>query len=202
MRQGKVGSTFDSDDAVLSHPSNDLINSGILGDTRKTRISLTNTNMGSQQPTKTPHGETYGSIREITVSSLDNRRDSNAEVHHLHDTHHTTMYGSQVPIHHSPTTSSHHGSSFSPGTPSPGSRRASKQHPSSHSDSRGSSFHASGLLGRNARGSFLGVLDKDNNEEDEDVYEIDASLEEEIFKEKEELAHQVYHSHSHLLNHH
>ena len=155
MRQGKVGITFDSDEAALSSPSNELVNSGLLGETRKTRISLTNTNIGSQPATL--NGETYGSIREITSSLPDSRRDSDAEAHyHLHDTHHTMMYGSQVPIHSSPS-SSHN--SFSPG-------QGARRHPSSHSDSRGMSFHASGLLGRNARGSFLGRLD---NEDDEEV---------------------------------
>ena len=115
-KEGKGGVTFDSDEALLASPSNELVNSGILGGAKKTKIVLTNANVGSQPMTL--DGETYGSYREITSPLPESR--------HLHSTHHTTMYGgSQVPFRASPRSS--HDSPA--GGSHPGSRRGSHYSP-------------------------------------------------------------------------
>ena len=173
-KEGKAAVAFDSDDALLSSPSNELVNSGLFGGTKKTKIVLTNSDVGSPM---TVDGETYGSYREITTPLPESRRGSSNEVGHLHDTHHMTMYGNN------------HGSGSSPGTTS------GLKHHNSSSYSEASS----GLFGsRASRGSFMNnnaIIDVED-EEDEDVYEVDASLEQEMEREKEEL---VLSTHPHPL---
>ena len=158
-KEGKGGVTFDSDEALLASPANELVNSGILGGAKKTKIVLTNANVGSQPMTL--DGETYGSYREITSPLPESR--------HLHSTHHTTMYGgSQVPFRASPRSS--HDSPA--GGSHPGSRRGSHYSPEAfvvpiHGNSGSSGNSAQSLFGsRASRGSFLGNFDNSNDDDE------------------------------------